>query len=255
MQRAVYNAAKEYLSSTGNKLQVNSAKRNPDDQQRLYDETVRAGRPGRGPSGMLVAKPGRSPHEGGNAIDIQQYNDRLAVQILGKYGLHQKYGSKDPVHFELTAADGGIFDGPQKGYEAQLHGTELVAPLLKDSVLMKLAQTPAKVSNIEELFGTMTENMSKDMSLVKSDLGKNTLDPNTMLSDMMKKKTEIEQKVTALSTAKTETIAPATPSMADKALSMNTELMQMLSGKLDTVISVLESGNDVSSKILKSSRV
>ena len=71
----------------------------------------------------------------------------------------------------------------------------------------------------------------------------------------MKKKTEIEQKVTGLSTAKTETIAPATPSVADKSLSLNTELMQMLSGKLDTVISVLESGNDVSSKILKSSRV
>jgi hypothetical protein len=219
------------------------------------------------------------------------------------------------------ASDGGIFDGPQKGYEAQLHGTELVAPLLKDSVLMKLAQTPAKVSNIEDLFGAMTENMNKDrslfksvegmnkdislaksdsdkntfdpiamvadvmkdmslfksdsgknafdpsamlsdmmnmnkdMSLVKSDLGRNTLDPNAMLADMMKKKTEIEQKVTGLSTTTTETIAPATPSVADKSLSMNTELMQMLSGKLDTVISVLESGNDVSSKILKSSRV
>ncbi len=321
MKRAVFNAASEYMKATGNKLQVNSAKRDPEDQQRLYDETVRAGRPGKGPGGMLVAKPGRSPHESGNAIDIQQYSDRLAVQILAKHGLQQKYGSKDPVHFELMARDGAIFDGPQKGYKAELHGTELVAPLLKDSILMKLAQTPAKVSQIEDLFGSMTKNMnkdrsmfmsadrmnkdatlaktdsnkntldpftmvndimkdvslfkpdmdknildpsamlsdmmnmSKDMSLVKSDLGKNTLDPNTMLSDMMKKKTEIEQKVTALSAAKTETITPTAPSMADKAMSMNNELMQMLSGKLDTMISVLESGNDVSSKILKSSRV
>jgi hypothetical protein len=251
MQRAVFNAATEYMKATGNKLQINSAKRDPEDQERLYNETVRAGRPGKGPGGMLVARPGSSPHESGNAIDIQQYTDRMAVQILGKHGLHQKYGSKDPVHFELMARDGGIFDGPQKGYKAELHGTELVAPLLKDSILMKLAQTPAKVSQIEEMFG----NMSKDMSLVKTDLGGKTLDPNTMLADMMKRKTEMEQKVTALASAKPETIATPLSKPEDKAMSMNAELMQMLSGKLDTVISVLESGNDVSSKILKSSRV
>jgi len=321
MKRAVFNAASEYMKATGNKLQVNSAKRDPEDQQRLYDETVRAGRPGKGPGGMLVARPGRSPHESGNAIDIQQYSDRLAVQILAKHGLQQKYGSKDPVHFELMARDGAIFDGPQKGYKAELHGTELVAPLLKDSILMKLAQTPAKVSQIEDLFGSMTKtmnkdrsmfmssdrmnkdatlakadsnkntldpfsmvndimkdmslfksdmdknafdpnamlsdmmNMSNDMSLVKSDLGSKTLDPNTMLADMMKRKTEMEQQVTALASAKPETIATPASASEDKALSMNNELMQMLSGKLDTMISVLESGNDVSSKILKSSRV
>jgi hypothetical protein len=129
----------------------------------------------------------------------------------------------------------------------------MVNDIMKDVSLFK----PDMDKNILDPSAMLSDmmNMSKDMSLVKSDLGKNTLDPNTMLSDMMKKKTEIEQKVTALSAAKTETITPAAPSMADKAMSMNNELMQMLSGKLDTMISVLESGNDVSSKILKSSRV
>ncbi len=379
MKRAVYNAATEYMKATGNKLQVNSAKRDPEDQQRLYDETVRAGRPGRGPGGMLVARPGRSPHESGNAIDIQQYSDRTAVQILAKHGLQQKYGSKDPVHFELMASDGGIFDGPKKGYDVQLHGTELVAPLMKDSVLMRLAQTPAKMDTMEKMFGDMTGNISKftntkdiekkfsystssnkestvttskkpaevsleDISknnfanfnsmvdkiqdMTKTSLGRmdsnfdkafanfdlseddtdfdfaniekmfgsmatdvtksnnitpidvnqllasinkdtelakspnsltDRLDPNTMLADVMQKQKDAEQKAMSLLTAKTETISPtapvATSSPNEKALEMNTQLMEMLSGKLDTMISVLESGNDVSSKILKSSRV
>jgi hypothetical protein len=85
------------------------------------------------------------------------------------------------------------------------------------------------------------------------------LDPNTMLADVMQKQKEAEQKAMSLMTAKTETISSTTPvatsSPNEKALEMNTQLMEMLSGKLDTMISVLESGNDVSSKILKSSRV
>ena len=373
MQHAVFNAAKEYFSSTGKKFQVNSAKRDPEDQRRLYEETVRAGRPGRGPGGMLVARPGRSPHESGNAIDIQEYRDPLAVKILNKHNLHQKYGSKDPVHFELMASDGGVFDGPKSGYDVQLHGTELVAPLLKDSILMRMAQTPAKVDSIEKMFGDMSGNLTKlsasdniekkfsyatstkeesastkkpaekldteqksdpfgfgkitkflgsifnfgksdkqkeelklekkdeielandkplfdpsqmlasittgfettnnlkpiDVSQMLSSISKDTelvqssklterLDPNTMLADVMKKKDE-ELKAFNLANAKTEFLTPPTAAApaqnTDTALEMNTQLMEMLSGKLDTVISVLESGNDVSSKILKTSRV
>lgn len=374
MQQAVFNAAKEYFASTGKKFQVNSAKRDPEDQKRLYDETVRAGRPGRGPGGMLVARPGRSPHESGNAIDIQEYRDPLAVKILNKNNLHQKYGSKDPVHFELMASDGGVFDGPKSGYDVQLHGTELVAPLMKDSILMQLAQTPAKMDSIEKIFGDMSGTLSnlsstsqiekkfsyetsskkeevakppvnkldrddnkssdplglgkiakfignifgfgksdkpkveeklepktqpdelfdkisfdpeqmfaglgssidlsssikpldvnqmlgslnKDTELVQSSRLTERLDPNTMLADVMQKQKDAEQKALGLATAKPEVLTPQVGAPAketDTALEMNTRLMEMLSGKLDTMISVLESGNDVSTKILKTSRV
>lgn len=43
----------------------------------------------------------------------------------------------------VHAAKGGIFDGPTSGYPAELHGGEMVAPLDANSILMKLAKTPA----------------------------------------------------------------------------------------------------------------
>ena len=104
-KNAVIAAAKEYTAVTGKTLIVNSAKRDSEDQQRLYDETVAAGRPGRGPTGMAVGKPGRSLHEKGLAVDIQNYRDSDAVAALNKYGLSQKVPG-DPVHFQ--AKDGGV---------------------------------------------------------------------------------------------------------------------------------------------------
>jgi putative chitinase len=104
-KNAVIAAAKEYQAVTGKQLVVNSAKRDPADQQRLWDETVAAGRPGIGPSGMAVGRPGRSLHEKGHAVDIQNYQDAAAVAALNKQGLSQKVAG-DPVHF--TAKNGGI---------------------------------------------------------------------------------------------------------------------------------------------------
>ena len=40
------------------------------------------------------------------------------------------------------AARGGVFTGPMSGYPIEMHGTEMVAPLNVNSILMKLAQTP-----------------------------------------------------------------------------------------------------------------
>ena len=54
---------------------------------------------------MPIGKPGRSLHERGEAVDIQNYNDPAAVSALNKYGLSQKV-PKDPVHFQ--AANGGV---------------------------------------------------------------------------------------------------------------------------------------------------
>lgn len=135
---AVLRAAAEYNTQTGRKLTVNSAKRDPADQQRLYNETVAAGRPGIGPNGMPVGKPGRSPHETGAAIDIQQgKGDQDAIAALRNAGLQQTV-PKDPVHFQaVSAAEGGVFQGPEEGYPATLHGEELVAPLDNSSDFMQ----------------------------------------------------------------------------------------------------------------------
>jgi hypothetical protein len=126
LKKSVILAAEEYHAATGNKMQVNSAKRDPADQQRLWEQSVALGTPGRGPSGMAVAKPGRSPHEHGLAVDIQNYNDSAAVAAMNRQGLKQKVPG-DPVHFSF--GDGGIANGPTSGYLAELHGPEAVVPL------------------------------------------------------------------------------------------------------------------------------
>jgi hypothetical protein len=126
LKKSVILAAEEYYAATGNKMQVNSAKRDSADQHRLWEETVAAGRPGQGPSGMPVARPGHSPHEKGLAVDIQNYMDSQAVAALNRQGLSQKVPG-DPVHFSF--ADGGVASGPTSGYMAELHGPEAVVPL------------------------------------------------------------------------------------------------------------------------------
>jgi hypothetical protein len=126
VKSATIAAAEQYLAATGKKFQINSAKRDPADQERLWNESVALGTPGKGPSGMAVAKPGRSPHEHGLAVDIQNYNDPAAVAAMNRQGLSQKVPG-DPVHFSF--GDGGIANGPNSGYLAELHGPEAVVPL------------------------------------------------------------------------------------------------------------------------------
>ena len=136
LQNSVIAAAGDYFSLTNKKLVINSAKRDSEDQKRLYQETVKANRPGIGPTGMPVGKPGTSSHERGFAVDIQQgKTDDKAVAILNQQGLIQTV-PKDPVHFAKVkeaekpkARDGGILTGPKSGYDAELHGTEAVVPL------------------------------------------------------------------------------------------------------------------------------
>ena len=129
LKQSVVAAAEEYKAVTGNKIQINSALRDPADQQRLWDESVRANREGRGPTGMPIARPNPSQpssHERGLAVDIQNYRDPAAVAAMNRQGLSQKVPN-DPVHFSFNG--GGIARGPTSGFPAMLHGTEAVVPL------------------------------------------------------------------------------------------------------------------------------
>lgn len=171
---AVIAAATEYNAVTGNMIMINSAKRASEDQQRLYDETVAAGRPGRGPTGMAVGKPGRSLHEKGQAVDIQNYKDPAAISAFNKQGLSQKVPG-DPVHFQ--ASDGAMVSGPSSGYpvEATFHGNEIVAPLDPDSILTKLSKM--SVSEMEK--STSISNSSNSTT-------ENIISSNAEMIDLMK---------------------------------------------------------------------
>lgn len=184
---AVIAAATEYNAVTGKMIMINSAKRDPDDQQRLWDETVKAGRPGIGPTGKTVGKPGRSLHEKGKAVDIQNYEDPDAIAAFNKQGLSQKVPN-DPVHFQ--ASGGAMVSGPKSGYpvEATFHGNEIVAPLDPNSIIAKmLTSTPEQAANMANQNTVTTNNTPENNGL--------TVEVFTMLAE------KLDTMITMLSTS------------------------------------------------------
>jgi hypothetical protein len=90
--------AEEYEARTGEKMQVNSAYRDPKKQAELF---AKFGSP-------RAAPPGKSWHEKGLAFDINSADANRAVQL----GLFNKYGFKRPVasepwHVEASETRGG----------------------------------------------------------------------------------------------------------------------------------------------------
>ena len=160
-KNAVISAATEYNKLTGGILKINSAKRDPEDQQRLWDESVAAGRTGRTASGMPIGKPGRSLHERGEAVDIQNYRDPAAVAALAKYGLTQKV-PQDPVHFQ--AANGGVVP-PLPGGVNVLAGeagqSEAVVPLPDGKTI------PVQMVGNEDQMGMMAAQLDRLDQMVR----------------------------------------------------------------------------------------
>lgn len=80
----------EYKQRTGKKLIITSAYRSSEKQAKLYALYL-AGK------GNLAAKPGRSLHEKGLAIDINppQVDQLISMGILGKFGFHRPMSRKD----------------------------------------------------------------------------------------------------------------------------------------------------------------
>ena len=160
---AVIAAATEYNAVTGNMILINSAKRASEDQQRIWDASVAAGTPGISPTGMPIGKPGRSLHEKGEAVDIQNYKDPAAIDAFNKQGLSQKV-PRDPVHFQ--ARDGAMVSGSSSGYpvEATFHGNEIVAPLDPESILTKLAKTPVAEMQKETINNSSSSSTNEIMA-------------------------------------------------------------------------------------------
>ena len=185
---------------------------------------------------------------------------------------------RDKVHFELKAMDGGIFDGPQTGYPVEMHGSELVTPLNANSMLAEMATTPAtkKSSYLDDKVAPMATTSSylddKVAPMANSMLGDLTemfKTPATMSGYPVERySSELTTPVNASSilpeinkTPTTTTIDEVTQPITrtnntpEQVMNMNAEMLAMLSDKLDTMIDVLENGNDTSNKLLKASRV
>lgn len=86
-----YAMATDYFRRTNKKIQVNSAYRTIQKQKELYDAWI-----ARGKTGGAVAKPGKSRHNSGVAIDIQPVH----ANELDQLGLLKKYNFHRPVKGE-----------------------------------------------------------------------------------------------------------------------------------------------------------
>ena len=160
----IINAAKEFNSMTGSKIAINSAKRDSEDQQRLWDESVKAGRTGISPTGMPIGRPGMSKHERGLAVDIQNYKDPAAVAAMNKQGLFQTV-PKDPVHFE-AAKTGAMFSGPSDGYFVQLHGKEFVGNEDQLDAIKKLLDKVEESGLLSDSAGAVSTDSDDASSLI-----------------------------------------------------------------------------------------
>lgn len=119
---ALLQAASDYKSMTGQKLELNSARRSYDEQKRLYDEWIAGGR-----RGLPVAPPGSSRHETGSAIDIGNYTDGAAVAALNRQGFSQTVRG-DPPHFELAQRYLGGPVSSNRAYLVGEQGPEIFTP-------------------------------------------------------------------------------------------------------------------------------
>jgi hypothetical protein len=107
MKERLAGLAKEYFNKTGQKIQINSGYRSPEEQAALF---AKYGAP-------RAAPPGRSRHESGLAVDINSTDANKAIEL----GLMAKYGFTRPVRGETwhvepieTAKRGATPDNPYK---------------------------------------------------------------------------------------------------------------------------------------------
>lgn len=159
IKNSVIEAAKQYKSSTGNKLQINGGWRDFEDQKKLYLDYIN------GRSRYPAAKPGTSDHEAGMAVDIGTLNP-MAINALNTQGLFQRVAG-DQVHF--TKAFGGVVSGPRSGYQGVLHGTEAVIPLPGGrSVPVEMPNLTASMQEQATLLKAMIGSMNEVLDALKA---------------------------------------------------------------------------------------
>jgi hypothetical protein len=130
-----------------------------------------------------VGHANRSRHYRGLALDINkgsgmdelekhkdEFDDLDAELTRSGFGvLWNESGHYDHLHLQL--AKGGIVSGPSSGYPATLHGTEVVTPLNMDSILMRLAKTPAAADGADGMLGsTVTREALDRMSFAHKEM-------------------------------------------------------------------------------------
>jgi len=102
------------LNPKGEDLPITSGYRTLEQQREEYKNRLK--------NPNLVAEPGKSRHEKGDAVDI---HPRVPDSLLAEVGLHRPHGAKDPVHVQIN---------PDLPYESKVEpntGDDIEIPGLK----------------------------------------------------------------------------------------------------------------------------
>ncbi|NBO22369.1 hypothetical protein EBU94_03385, partial [bacterium] len=115
VKKRLAGVAFEYYNSTGRKIQINSAFRDPKEQEELFKKY---GSP-------RAAKPGKSKHEVGLAFDINSgdANKLIAMGLFDKYGFHRPIKA-ETWHVEPTEIKNSVPDNPVNPGQAVLVSNE-----------------------------------------------------------------------------------------------------------------------------------
>lgn len=131
---AFMQAASEFRQKTGQIVNVTSALRSREDQERLWANRFNNPNP--------VAPPGSSNHEKGLAIDVSSSTAAAMEKsgVLSKYGLVRPH-SNDPVHIELAGSSissGNTETGTltQKSYGIQQNAAPVSSPTITQTMPM-----------------------------------------------------------------------------------------------------------------------
>jgi len=151
--------------------------------QRLQDQGIRvAEHPAFG--GVAPVHKGRGHYEG-RAIDInigRGVNESKDPKARAKFdqiadsarsdgfkviwkapGHYSHMHIESPKKSSLQARKGGLVKGPDSGYPVEMHGSEMITPLTQDSVLAKLAKTPAETPEISNAISSTAPTMEKEI--------------------------------------------------------------------------------------------
>ena len=103
--------AYDYFNTTGKKIQINSAFRDPKEQAELF---AKYGSP-------RAARPGKSKHEVGLAVDMNSAdaNQATSLGLFDKYGFQRPIAS-EPWHVEAKEARNSVADNPTNPGQAVL---------------------------------------------------------------------------------------------------------------------------------------
>ena len=173
VQRQLMAAGKAYSEmSGGKKLIINSAKRTTEKQAQLYNDWIANGK-----RGNPVAPPGRSAHESGLAVDIEQgKNDNNAISALNQAGLYQTVPN-DPVHFQPKNAPpaaameyGGIVRARPGGTNilaGEAGSDEAFVPLAHGKIPVDIKDSAFMKEFVKSLIGNMAPDQQRSGNLAK----------------------------------------------------------------------------------------